>query len=118
MKPGVRERALQVLEDALVWDLTAAQWIEVGHALRRLRRAYDASDDRRQRDAVADLEVAGPHRVSGLGDTARLPAPRELRERINELIHALGPPAQSAQRVARGSGQAERTAVRDSDADV
>src|SRR3954454_14148829 len=98
MEPGVRERALRVLEDALLWDLTAAQWIEVGHALRKLRRAHEASDDRRQRDAIADLEVAGPYRISGLEDAGRLPAPRELRERINELIHALGPPVRSARR--------------------
>ncbi|GAA2592308.1 hypothetical protein GCM10010435_83810 [Winogradskya consettensis] len=116
MEPGVRERALQVLQDALLWDLTVTQWTEVGYGLRRLRRACDAGDDRRQRDAVADLEVAGPHRVSGLEDAGRLPAPREVRERINELIHTLGPPVPSAQRAAGQSRETGRSAERDSDA--
>jgi CATRA-associated small protein len=116
MEPGVRKRARQVLEDALLWNLTAEQWIEVRHALRKLQGAREAGDERRLRDAVADLEVAGPHRISGLEDAGRLPAPRQLRERINELIHALDPPGPSAQLPLARSRQAGQVPVQDSDA--
>lgn len=100
----------------MLWDLTAEQWTEVRHALRKLQRAREAGDERRLRDAVADLEVAGPHRVSGLEDAGRLPAPRELRERINELIHALDTPGPSAQQPVGRSRQAGWIPVQDSDA--
>lgn len=85
--------AVDVLEDVRAWRLTAQEWDVVGHGLTAVAGALDAGDPAGLRRAVADVELAGPHRVTGLEDAAMLPLPEEHRERVDELIHALGPVA-------------------------
>lgn len=84
-----REDALDVLRDALVWRLTGGHWQTVEQALEAMAEALAADDKVAFRAAVCDLEVAGPVRAVPVEDASTLPAPQQVRERINELVHTL-----------------------------
>lgn len=83
--------AVEVLGDVPLWSLKASGWKRVGLSLEGMERTLAAGDLTGFRRAVADVEMAGPHRISGLEEASSLPFPEEYRERINELIHSLGP---------------------------
>ncbi|MFC5218407.1 CATRA system-associated protein [Streptomyces coerulescens] len=91
LEQGVRRMAVDVLADVLVWRLGRDRWEAVGRGLDAMRRALAAGDPAGLRRAVADVEMAGPHRILGLEDSALLPLPERHRERVNELIHQLDP---------------------------
>lgn len=108
----MRRTADEVLADIGVWRLRASRWDVVGRGLRAMSDALAAGDTARFRRAVADVEMAGPHRISGLEDCALLPLPEEHRERLAELVHALGtdvPPATPATPAAPGGPGPDRT---------
>ncbi|MFH8407046.1 CATRA system-associated protein [Streptomyces sp. NPDC018019] len=90
MEQGTVRMAMGILEDVSVWRLKRADWDVVGRALADVQRALAAGDLSGVRRALADVEMAGPHRISGLEDCGLLPLPEEHRERVNELIHTLG----------------------------
>jgi hypothetical protein len=88
-----RQDAVDVLHDALEWNLVPDRWRLVEQAVGELTVALAAGDEPGFRRAVSDVELAGPVRAV----TARTPpkadpgpTPTPLRERINELIHQLG----------------------------
>ncbi len=89
MEGDVREDALDVLRDALVWRLTDGRWRVVGQAVEVLASALDAGDTAAFRKAVYDLELAGPVRAARFEDPPTVPTPDPVRERVNELIHTL-----------------------------
>ncbi|MFI6086222.1 CATRA system-associated protein [Streptomyces sp. NPDC051217] len=96
-----------VLEDVLVWRLKRENWDVVGRNLAAVELAIKAGNLPALRLAVANIEMAGPHRIVGLEDCSMLPLPQEYRERVNELIHSLG--AMSSESPRTTAGQAPGT---------
>lgn len=92
--------AVDVLGDVLVWRLTNENWEVVGRGLEAMNLALAAGDSAGFRRAVADVEMAGPHRIVGLENSAMLPLPEKHRERVNELIHSLDATPQEESRTA------------------
>jgi CATRA-Associated Small Protein len=84
-----RQDALNVLADALEWRLTETRWSLVAEALGMLTAAVRSGDVGAFRHAVYELELAGPGRATGFGDTPTVPAPKPVLEEINELIHTV-----------------------------
>ncbi|WP_328941375.1 hypothetical protein OG259_06740 [Streptomyces sp. NBC_00250] len=89
MEDELRQMAAEVLADVEVWQLRARNWEVVGHGLRAMRDALAAGDLVAFQEALGDVELAGPQRISGLEDSAMLPLPEQYRERLDELVHAL-----------------------------
>jgi hypothetical protein len=89
MDDDVRQMALEVLEDVAHWSLRGSGWERVGRGLADMERTLRAADVTGFRRAVADVEMAGPHRISGVEEASSLPFPEVYRERVNELIHGL-----------------------------
>jgi hypothetical protein len=85
----LREDALDVLRDALQWRLTGPRWARVETAVEAVTSALRSGDVAALRTAVYELELAGPVRATGLGDTPVVDAPEPVREEINELIYTL-----------------------------
>jgi CATRA-associated small protein len=84
----VRTEALDVLSDALFWQLAEARW----QAIEQILIAMDAALARGDLDALAvataDLELAGPLRIVPIGPaTGPTPVARDL---LNKLVHVLG----------------------------
>ncbi|PGH49689.1 hypothetical protein CRI70_16155 [Streptomyces sp. Ru87] len=92
MDEELRQTALEVLEDIAHWSLRSSGWERVGRGLADMERTLRAADVTGFRRAVADVEMAGPHRISGLEEASSLPIPEVYRERVNELIHDLHAP--------------------------
>ncbi|MFI0483522.1 CATRA system-associated protein [Actinomadura sp. 9N215] len=82
--------ALAVLGDLLVWKFSSERWERVESIVVRMREAVDAHDEAALVEATVDLELAGPTRITRIGDTPLVPPPRRVRTRANELIHSLG----------------------------
>ena len=79
-----------VLRTAIEWWLVPSRWRQVQNAVEEMDTALAAANVESVWTAIAQLEQLGPLRVSTrLGDTPKEPAPDDVRERINELIHAL-----------------------------
>lgn len=89
MEINVHKDAVDVLRDALVWRLTEGHWVAVGRAVDSLATALAAKDAEAFREAVYDLELAGPVRAVSAQTPPTDLAPVVVRERINELIHTL-----------------------------
>lgn len=95
-----REDALDVLRDALEWQLTADRWKAVEQTVDALDTALVVGDTAAFREAVCYLERVGPIRATGFGQKPTVSAPDEpVRERINELIHSLEDPQSAGRRV-------------------
>jgi len=92
MDETIRADALDVLRDAQVWRLTDSRWKAVQEAVHALARAWEANDAEVFREAVYDLELAGPARATGYGDNPTIPAPEPVRERIDKMVHSLANP--------------------------
>lgn len=90
MDEELQQMALEVLGDVLRWSLKTSSWERVGQGLAGMERPLEAADVAGFRRAVADVEMAGPHRISGVEEAASLPFPEAYRERVNQLIHRLG----------------------------
>ncbi|MCB8905547.1 MULTISPECIES: CATRA system-associated protein [unclassified Streptomyces] len=89
MEEELRQMAAEVLADVEVWQLRAKNWDVVGQGLKAMRDALAAGDFAAFEQALGDVELAGPQRISGLEDCSMLPLPEEYRERLDELVHAL-----------------------------
>ena len=88
--PEASLEAGAVLRTAIEWRLVPSRWRQVQDAVEEMEAAFAAANLESLWTAIAQLEQLGPLRVSTrLGDTPREPAPDDVRERINELIHAL-----------------------------
>ncbi len=82
--------ALDVLDDLREWQLAPARWERVRDALDRLESALLSRDFEATWKAVAELELAGPVRVTRIGTNLLTSAPPEVRDRRNRLVHSLG----------------------------
>lgn len=89
--------ALSVLEDLPEWELTPARWERVRDILDMLDAALRARDSEAAQEAIADLELSGPVRGTRIGTKSTVPAPEEVRDRLNRLVHSLGGDARSAE---------------------
>ena len=104
---GLRAEALDVLSDALQWQLAETRW----RAIDQILAAMDVAVADRDLDALmaasADLELAGPLRITRIGADPVLSAPAEVRDRLNRLVFTLGDvPAASEDHPARGETSA------------
>jgi hypothetical protein len=82
--------ALDVLNDLLEWQLAAQRWERVERIVDALAEALAAGDADALREATAELEVAGPVRITRIGATPQIPAPERVRDVANHLVHVLG----------------------------
>lgn len=89
--------ALDVLEDLPEWELAPARWERVRDILDSLEAALRARDREAAQEAIADLELSGPVRVTRIGTKPTVPAPEEVRDRRNRLVHSIGGDARSDQ---------------------
>lgn len=85
----VLEDAIHVLEDLLLWELTAARWEGVAGILEAVAAEVAADDLSNLAEATIQLELAGPVRITRIGAMPTEPPPPRVRERINQLIHRL-----------------------------
>lgn len=85
----VRADALDVLRDALQWRLVDSRWPAIAATVTRLAAAVRTGDEDAAAGAVAELEMLGPVRATAIGGTPTVPAPDNVREEINELVHTL-----------------------------
>ncbi|MFB7336955.1 CATRA system-associated protein [Streptomyces adustus] len=85
-----RDDAVDVLTDLLEWQLVEERWERVDAIVRSLTEALAAGDRAALRNATAELELAGPIRITRIGAEPLIPAPDRTRDRANRLVHALG----------------------------
>jgi hypothetical protein len=90
--PDLRHDAVSALGDALRWRLSPERWSEVDSVVDRMTSAVRTDDVEELRAAVIDLELAGPVRITRIGDPQARPAPEPVRERVNHLVHDLDEP--------------------------
>jgi hypothetical protein len=84
----VQAEALDVLSDALLWQLAEPRWGEIEQVLAAMAAALESGDMDAFATATADLELAGPFRITPIG-TATGPTPA-IRDLLNQLVHSVG----------------------------
>jgi len=87
---GLRAEALDIVLDALEWQLAGARWQAVTAALTAMETALATGDPEALMAATADLELAGPVRVVTIGAPPVGSAAPQVRSQLNRLVHALG----------------------------
>ena len=105
----VRTEALDVVSDALQWQLADARWQAIEQMLAAMAAALEVDDLEALAAATADLELAGPLRITRIGATPIVPPPPPIRDRLNRLVHSLGGT------VVSGREEAERAGADDDD---
>jgi hypothetical protein len=84
----LRAEALDVLSDVRFWQVSEARWGEITRALEAVKAAVENGDATALADATADLELAGPLRITPIGPAiGPTPAARDL---LDDLVHSLG----------------------------
>jgi len=92
-----RAHAVAVLTDVPEWQLVPQRWERVEQIVDVLGEALAGGDIAAVREATAELQLAGPVRVTRIGVTPLVPVPERVRDRANHLVHSLGPtPRQSS----------------------
>jgi hypothetical protein len=93
---AARGDALEALLDASQWDLSEVRWVAIEQILKAMQEALTNGDLDAFVAATTDLELAGPFRITRIGAGPVKPPP-PVRERLNQLVHALGgtPPGKS-----------------------
>jgi hypothetical protein len=86
----VRAEARDVISDALAWQLPHARWQAIEPVLVAMSAALAADDPAALTAATADLELAGPMRVTRIGAIPVVPPPPPVRDRLNRLVFSLG----------------------------
>jgi hypothetical protein len=85
----VRAEALDVISDALQWQLAGPRWQAIEQVLAAMDAALAAGDLTALTAATADLELAGPLRITRIGADPVVPPPPRVRDRLNRLLHSL-----------------------------
>jgi hypothetical protein len=85
-----RAEALDVVSDALQWRLAEARWQAIEQVLIAMDAALAAGNVDALAAATADLELAGPLRITRIGATPVVPPAPAVRARLNRLVHSLG----------------------------
>ena len=107
MHDDERQYAVDLLEDALHWQLPSGRWLAVNALVDSMAEAFARGADEPFRRSVTEFELLGPVRGVSAQNPPREPAGDRARERINELLHTLGQPRPSRQ---PGPGPDERAA--------
>ncbi|RKS74311.1 hypothetical protein BZB76_2822 [Actinomadura pelletieri DSM 43383] len=81
--------ARTIVQEMLDWRLAPARWDSTVQILDVLAEAAETKDLATVRQAVVDLELHGPIRITRIGATPVVPAPPPVRERVNHLVHRL-----------------------------
>ncbi|MGK5685120.1 CATRA system-associated protein [Actinoplanes sp. URMC 104] len=81
--------AVDVLQDLVLWEMSAQRWEHVEATLHRIERALADGDAAELREAVAELEVSGPVRILRIGTRTTTGIPPRTLDRRNALVHAL-----------------------------
>src|SRR5262249_10448013 len=95
--------ALDVLTDVLEGRFGGARWARVPEIVQSMDIALSAGDPGALEAATADLELAGPTRITRVGAIPQVPAPSQVRERVNRMVHSL-----TGEAAATDRGQADR----------
>jgi hypothetical protein len=85
-----RAEALAVVSDALQWRLAEARWQAIKQVLIGMDAALAAGDLDALAGATADLELAGPLRITRIGATPVVPPAPPVRDLLNRLVYSLG----------------------------
>jgi len=85
----VSQDALSVLRDVLEWRLSDVRWEGIAGSVEALTAGLSTGDLAAAREAVIQLELAGPVRITRIGARPTEPAPPRVRERINQLVFQL-----------------------------
>ncbi|MFI0773660.1 CATRA system-associated protein [Streptomyces sp. NPDC021212] len=88
----LREDAVAALAAVAGLVLSRADWVHVERALGALEAAVRAGDARALGAVTGQLELVGPSRVrlrAGEEGDGREPAPPDVLDRLNRLVHAL-----------------------------
>jgi hypothetical protein len=102
----VRAEALDVLSDALQWQLAETRWQAIEQVLIAIDNALTADDTEALAEATAELELAGPLRITRISATPLVPAEPRVRDQLNRLVFSLGgTSAESSKPVDKGGGQ-------------
>lgn len=84
----IRAEALYALSDAFRWKLAEERWQEIHGVLAWMAAALDSGDAAAFAEATNHLELAGPLRITPIA--AASGPPPQVRDLLNELVHALG----------------------------
>jgi hypothetical protein len=88
--PSVRDEALDVIKDALRWQLAEARWQAIEQILGAMDAALESGDPQAVSAATVELEMAGPLRITRIGGTPVVSPPPPVRDRLNRLVFSLG----------------------------
>jgi hypothetical protein len=86
----VRAEALDVVLDALQWRLAEARWQAIEQMLIAMEAALEAGAVEDLAAATADLELAGPLRITRIGSTPLIPPGPPIRDLLNRMVYSLG----------------------------
>ena len=80
-----------MLTEVAEWRASAAEWEYIAKLVDALTLAVSGNDADAVRDAVGELDLASPLRIPAISKGSKDLPPEKLRERVNRLIHTLGP---------------------------
>jgi hypothetical protein len=86
----VRAEALDIISDVLQWRLADGRWRAIQQVLAAMDDALAAGDVDALAAATADLELAGPLRITRIGAPPIVPPTPPVRDLLNRLVHSLG----------------------------
>jgi hypothetical protein len=106
----IRAEALDVISDALGWRLADTRWQAIEPVLVAVDAALTAGDLAALTAATADLELAGPLRITRIGTPPVVPPPPAIRDRLNRLVYSLGgAPAADQEQPGHGGADNDRS---------
>jgi hypothetical protein len=86
---SARAEALDAVSEALQWQLADARWQVVEQVLVAMDAALAAGDVQALMAATAELELAGPLRLTRIS-VAQVAAPPQIRDLLNRMVFSLG----------------------------
>jgi CATRA-associated small protein len=86
----VRAEALDVVSDALQWQLAQTRWDAIEQILTEMGAALATGDADALAKATAELELAGPLRILRISATPIVAADPRVRDQLNQLVFSLG----------------------------
>jgi hypothetical protein len=86
---SVHSDALDVLSNVLTWQLAAPRWQVLEKVLVAMDTALQANDLEALAEATIQLELAGPVRITRIGDTSVSAPTDAVRGRVAHLIRSL-----------------------------
>jgi hypothetical protein len=87
--PETVQDAIDVLQDLVLWEMTAPRWEHVAEILARIEAAFVHGDADELREAVAELENSEPVRILPIGSKTVTGIPQPVLDRRNSLVHTL-----------------------------